>query len=127
MCSRVPRKRSRAASAAIARASNAAVQPNVGVGIGTGEHRAPAIVAGAGTQSLGMVRFPAMRAAPNVWLYNPAPGDGSDLACDYTAGDSTATAVQNVTETGFEITAAGNTATAAGNTLGIHWVADARL
>jgi len=103
------------------------VQPYVGVGIGTGEHRAPAIVPGAATQSLGMVRFPAMRAAPNVWLYNPAPGDGSNLACDYTAGDCTATAVQNVTQTGFEITAAGNTATAAGNTLGIHWVADARL
>jgi hypothetical protein len=103
------------------------VQPYAGVGIGTGEHRAPAIVPGTGAQSLGMVRFPAMRAAPNVRLYNPAPGDGSNLARDYTAGDCTATAVQNVTETGFEITAAGNTATAAGNTLGIHWVADARL
>jgi hypothetical protein len=102
-------------------------RPTVGVGTATGEHRAPALLAGTGTQSLGTIRFPAMRAVPSVSLYNPFPGDGTSLARDFAAGDCTATTVQNITETGFEIVASGNAATAAGNTFGVHWVADARL
>ncbi|GEM_PF-2374718 len=103
------------------------VQPRVGVGLNTGEHRAPAVVAGTGTQSLGTVRFAPMRAVPTMWLYNPYPGDQTGFARDLTAGNCTFTAVQAITEKGFEIVAGGNAATAVGNTLGIHWVADARL
>jgi len=103
------------------------VQPRGGVGLNTGEHRAPAVVAGTGTQSLGTIRFPPMRAAPTMWLYNPFPGDLTGFARDLTAGNCTSTAVQKITESGFEIVAGGNAATAVGNTLAMHWVADARL
>ncbi|HEX4860050.1 MAG TPA: hypothetical protein VFV07_02355 [Rhizomicrobium sp.] len=103
------------------------VAPHTGVGFNTGEHRAPAVRAGTATQSLGTVRFPPMRAVPTMWLYNPYPGNQTNLARDLTAGDCTSTSVQRLTETGFEIVAGGNAATAVGNTLGIHWVADARL
>jgi len=101
--------------------------PTEGAGPGTGEHRALATRAGAHMQSLGTVRFPAMRATPNVTLFNPVFGAAAGQARDLAAGDCTSTAVQNVTESCFEIAATGNAATAIGNTLGVHAVADARL
>lgn len=103
------------------------VQPRGGVGLNTGEHRAPAVLAGTGTQSLGMIRIAPMRAAPTMWLYSPFPGNQTNFARDLTAGDCTLTTAQKVTESGFEIVAGGNAATAVGNTLAVHWVADARL
>lgn len=103
------------------------VAPRSGVGLNTGEHRAPAILAGTGTQSLGMIRLAPMRAVPTMWLYSPFPGNQTNFARDLTAGDCTSTAAQKITESGFEIVAGGNAATAVGNTLAVHWVADARL
>jgi hypothetical protein len=102
-------------------------QPRNGVGLNTGEHRAPAVVAGTAAQSMGTVRFPPMRVAPTVSLYSPFPGDKTFFARDLTAGDCTSTVAQKITETGFEIVASGHAATAVGNTLAVHWVADARL
>jgi hypothetical protein len=101
--------------------------PAEGAGSGTGEHRALATRAGAHAQSLGTLRFPAMRAVPRVTLFNPVFGASAGQARDFAAGDCTSTSVQNVTESCFEIAATGNAATAAGNTLGVHAVADARL
>jgi hypothetical protein len=103
------------------------VQPRSGVGLNTGEHRAPAVLTGTGTQSLGMIRLAPMRAVPTMSLYSPFPGNQTNFARDLTAGDCTSTAVQKITESGFEIVAGGNAATAVGNTLAVHWVADARL
>ena len=101
--------------------------PAEGAGPGSGEHRALATRAGAQMQSLGTVRFPAMRAVPNVTLFNPVFGAAAGQARDFAAGDCTSTTVQNVTESCFEVAATGNAATAIGNTLGVHAVADARL
>ncbi len=105
-----------------------ATVPTDGAGTGTGEHRAAAIVAGANPQTLGTLRFPVMRAAPAVTLFNPAPGGTAGQARDLMAGaDCTSTAAQNVTETACEIVTTGNASTAAGNTFGVHAVMDARL
>lgn len=104
-----------------------ATVPTEGAGPGTGEHRALATRAGAHAQSLGTIRFPAMRAIPNVTLFNPVFGASAGQARDLAVGDCVSTVVQNVTESCFEIAATGNAATAIGNTLGVHAVADARL
>jgi hypothetical protein len=105
-----------------------AAVPGDGPGLASGEHRAAATKAGAVAQTLGMVRFPAMRAAPSVSLFNPAPGGAAGQARDLTAAaDCSATAAQNLAEGSFEIVATGAASTARGNTLGVHVVADARL
>jgi hypothetical protein len=104
-----------------------ATVPVNAAGAGTGEHRAAATKAGAAQQTLGTVRYPAMRAVPAMTLFNPATG-ASGQARDLTAAaDCTSTAAQNISDGGCEIVATGASSTALGNTLGVHVVADARL
>ena len=65
-------------------------------------------------------------ALPTCTLYNPAAAnaqvrnitDGADLS---------ASAVANVGQMGFEITATGTAGTAVGETLGVHWTCDSRM
>lgn len=100
--------------------------PAQGAGAGTSEHRAAAVKSGASAQTLGTVRTGTMRAVPTVTLFNPVSSNAQvrNLTANVDCG---ATAVQNISDSGFEIVATGNASTAIGDTLGVHAVADARL
>jgi hypothetical protein len=106
-----------------------ATVPADSVGLGSGEHRAPAVLAGAQAQSLGTIRFPTMLAVPTVTLFNPVlTGGTAGQAFDMTGNvNCSSTAAQNIGDGSCEIVATGDAASAAGNTFGVHAVMDARL
>jgi hypothetical protein len=102
--------------------------PVDGAGLSTGEHRAPAVVAGAAAQSLGTIRYPTMLSVPAVTLFNPNSGGAAGQAFDVIALlDCASTAAQNVVESSCEIVTTGNASSAVGTTFGVHAVMDARL
>ncbi len=92
----------------------------------TGETRWRRFGAGTANEGQRVPLYSTMRTFPTLVLYNPSAAN-AQVRNETGGADCSATTVQNVSDSAFEITCTGNGGGAAGDWLGIHWVADARL
>lgn len=101
--------------------------PAQNLGAATGEFRFQAAVGSTAINRSPAFRFHVpMRAAPTVTTYNP--GASSAEARDMNASaNCTAIAINNISESGFNVHATGTISTAAGNSLGIHLLMESEL
>ena len=102
---------------------NVDTPPSQGLGVGTGEMTCGAQAIGAITNRFQRVMFdPPMWGTPAVTTYNPAAAN-AEVRDETSAGDCSATAANDIEETGFDISTTGNAGTIAGEKLGVHWSA----
>ena len=102
---------------------NVDTPPSQNLGTGTGEMTCGAQASGAANNQFQRVMFdPPMWDAPAVTTYNPAAAN-AEVRDETSAGDCSATAVNDIEETGFDISTTGNAGTLPGEKLGVHWSA----
>jgi hypothetical protein len=102
---------------------NVDTPPSQNLGTGTGEMTCGAQATGAANNQFPRAMFdPPMWGTPAVTTYNPAAAN-AEVRDETSAGDCSATAVNDVEETGFDVSTTGNAGTLPGEKLGVHYSA----
>lgn len=103
------------------------IAPAQNAGLSTGESFGTAWAAGAtANQRIFAQLLPAMRAAPNMTLFNPAAAN-AQIRDESAPADCSGSSSNSVSANSFVLFGTGNASTAIGNRLGCHWTAEAGL